>query len=770
MVRLAAGTAPSSKRGGGDLNPPVGEKILLTGQVQGVGMRPALYRLARSLELRGDVANEGGQVCVRLWGTPRQLRTFRERLPDALPPGARIERLETVPLEGGPPPDFRIAPSRAAAVTAVPPDVAVCRRCLDELRDPDDRRYRYPFTHCAQCGPRFSIIKRLPYDRRHTSLERFPLCPVCRAEYENPGDRRFHAEAIACPECGPRVWTHPESGTDPVAQAVAWLRQGKIVAVKGMGGFQLMADAGDPGAVARLRARKHRPHKPLALMARDLGVVRRYARVGEAEARALQGPEAPVVVLSAREPGGLPAVAPGLDQLGFILPYTPLHHRLLAPFDTPLVFTSANLSGAPLCIDNEAALVELGTIADAFLFHDRDIVHRCDDSVVRSMGGEIRVLRRARGYAPTVLPLPAGFGSGDGVLALGGELKATFCLLHRGWAVLSQHLGDLEEARTFAWFQEELAAWRELFDFRPRRLAVDRHPEYLSAKWGRRWARRDGLALAEVQHHHAHLAACLVEHGHPLDRGPVLGLILDGLGWGDDATFWGGELLYGDYRRCRRLARLRPAPLPGGGRAVREPWRNLVARLWQAGVAAERFPVLAGLPVAALTRMLTRGLNSPPASSAGRLFDAVAAALGLFPERQSFEGQAAMALETLAGRSDDDGGYGFAIGATEIDPAPLWPQLLADLEAGVPGAVISRRFHLGLAAAWLALLKYWGGRCDCRSVVLAGGVFQNRLLLETLQANLEAAGFQVLIPRRIPMNDGGLSLGQALIAAANAGV
>ncbi|HHH38961.1 MAG TPA: carbamoyltransferase HypF, partial [Sedimenticola sp.] len=623
-------------------------------------MRPAVYRLARSLGLRGEVANEGGQVVIRVWGTAEQLARFRRQLSDHLPFRARIERIETAALEGAPPPDFRIAPGRSAPVTSVPPDVAVCGDCLDEVLDPGNRRYRYPFTHCAQCGPRFSIIEKLPYDRGHTSLARFPLCLSCQGEYHDPANRRFHAEAIACPECGPRIWTFPETQADPIAQAVAWLRQGKILAVKGVGGFQLLVDASNTEAVARRRRRKHRPHKPLALMARDLDVVRRYAEVGEQEARALQGPEAPVVLLQARESQPLPAaIAPGLDRLGFILPYTSLHHLLLAGFDTPLVFTSANVSGAPLCADNQEALEQLAGLADGFLLHDRDIIHRCDDSVLRLSADRIRVLRRARGFAPTVLPLPPGFESCDGVLALGGELKAVFCLLHQGGAVLSQHLGDLADARTFAWFQEELAGYRALFGFRPRHVAVDAHPDYVSGKWGRHWAKREDLRLTEVQHHHAHLAACLGEHRYPLDAGPVLGLILDGLGRGPDGTFWGGELLCGGYRHCRHLARLRPAPLPGGAKAVIEPWRNLVARLWQAGVNMERFPVLDELPVTGLMAMLRREINCPMASSAGRLFDAVAAALDVCAARQSYEGQAAMELEALAGQSEDTGAYGF---------------------------------------------------------------------------------------------------------------
>ncbi|WP_286292071.1 carbamoyltransferase HypF [Methylomarinovum tepidoasis] len=745
---------------------PVGMEILVEGRVQGVGMRPAVYRLARRLGLSGRVWNDGGRVVIQVWGAPVQVGAFRRRLPAEPPPRARIEAIRTKALAGVPPVDFRILPGRPAAAANVPPDVAVCDACMVEVRDPTNRRHRYPFTHCADCGPRFSVIERLPYERRNTSLRRFPLCRDCEREYHDPDDRRFHAEAIACPVCGPRLWTRPACAGDPIAQTVAWLRQGKIVAVRGVGGFQLLADATDAAAVARLRARKRRPHKPFALMARDMAVVRRYARVPPEAAAALTAPEAPVVLLDALGETALPeAVAPGLGRLGFILPYTALHHLLLESFDTPLVFTSANRSGAPLCADNDEALEALSGIADAFLLHDRDIVHRCDDSVVLPATGPVRVVRAARGLAPLSLSVPPGFEGRDGILALGGGLKATFCLLHRGRAILSQHLGDLEDARSFAGFQKALADYRTLFGFQPRQVAVDRHPEYLSGKWGRRWARSEGLALTEVQHHHAHLAACLAEYRHPQDGGAVMGLILDGLGWGSDGTFWGGELLYGDYLSCRRLAWLRPTPLPGGVKAMTEPWRNLVAQLWQAGLDPGSLPVLRGLPVQALLALLEKGLNCPPASSTGRLFDAVAAALGLCPGGQSYEGQAAALLEHLAWQSDDEGAYPFTVDGNVLDPAPLWSALLADLARGVEKAAVARRFHRGLALAWVSLI----GRlrpAGSDTLVLGGGVFQNRLLLETVRDRLEASGWRVWIPRQAPLNDGGLSLGQALIAAA----
>ncbi len=563
------------------------------------------------------------------------------------------------------------------------------------------------------------------------------------------------------------MWTCPRTSRDPLEQTKIWLRQGKIVAVKGVGGFHLLVDATHAEAIDRLRLRKHRPRKPLALMARNMAVIRRYCQVGEEEERALHSPQRPIVLLEAAGPEVLPAeLAPELNVLGFMLPYTPLYHLLLKDFDTPLVATSANPSGAPLGKDNDEAVEQLQGIADAFLLHDREIVLRCDDSVVRYTAGRMRLLRSARGYAPVSLSLPSGFEAAKATLALGGELKNTFCLLHRGRAVLSPHLGDLEDARTFAWYREEMTSLRWLFGFRPWQLAIDGHPDYHSSKLGRDLAEREGVKLVQVQHHHAHLAACLAEHGHPLGAGPVLGLILDGLGYGNDDTYWGAELLWSGYRSFRRLTHLRPAPLPGGARAMVEPWRNLVARLWQTGIDSGLFPSLTGRPVETLQRMLQKRFNSPLASSCGRLFDAVAAALGICSERQSYEGEAAAMLEHLALRSDDGGIYPFQIGTGEVDPAPLWPAIARDLHAGIPREVIARRFHNGLAHVWKDVVRHWGDTRKCRTVVLSGGVFQNRLLLETLHDSLKAMDFTVWTAEKIPLNDGGLSLGQAVVAAA----
>ncbi len=605
---------------------PTGWVIRCHGLVQGVGFRPYVWRLANQLGVSGWVENKGAAVEIWVFGTTQGLGEFRHRLLTELPLGAQVVSLELEPPDEPPPAGFAIRTSTTEAPAPfVLPDLAVCPACQAEIQDPKARRYRYPFTSCTQCGPRFSLIQRLPYDRERTSLAAFAPCPACLAEYRNPSDRRFHAQTIACPQCGPKVWVEPggASGEAAIRQAVSWLRQGKILAVKGLSGFQLLADATCLQAVSRLRQRKRRPHKPLALMARDLEVVRCYCTLRLEEEQALASRVAPIVLLPANT--YLPGVAPGLDLLSFVLPYTPLHCLLLAEFDTPLVFTSGNLSSDPLCADNAEAGERLAAVADGMVVHNCPIVHPCDDSLMRFAAGKMRVLRRARGLAPAPIPAPPGFEKVQGVLGLGGELKSSFALLAQGQIVLSQYLGDLETALGFARYQQELAGYLDLLEFTPRCLAVDMHPDYLATKLGRSMAKAQGLKLVAVQHHHAHFAAALAEYGHPRAGRAVLGLVLDGLGYGTDGTLWGGELLYGSYAGYRRLACLRPFPLLGGAKAVCEPWRNLVAQLSQAGMELTAFPALAGKPLEMIGKVLASGLW-PWTSSCGRLFDAVAAA------------------------------------------------------------------------------------------------------------------------------------------------
>ena len=777
-AELRLDTAPATAQG---------RLLRVRGVVQGVGFRPMVWRLARDLGLSGTVRNDANGVHITAWGTPEALDALPARLRAHCPPLARIDAIDVVPLPPGEAPDdFTIVPSRSGhAATEVTPDAPTCPACLAEVNDPADRRWRHAFANCTHCGPRFSIVHSVPYDRSNTGMAEFTMCSKCTAEYTNPSDRRFHAQPIACPDCGPSLWLerngrHIEG--DPISAAVAMLREGYILAIKGIGSFHLVVDATAADAVATLRARKRRPHKPLALMARDLDVVRRYATVTPDEERALTGPVAPVVLLDATGPNILPdAIAPDTRLLGFMLPMSPLHHLLLASFDTPLVFTSGNASGAPPCIDNAEALDRLDDIADAFLLHDRPILNRLDDSVLRRIGGALQPLRRSRGYAPGALPLPAGFGDAPAITAFGAELKNTACLLGGGRAILSQHFGDLGDANSAADAACGLDRLSRLFDHQPAIVAVDLHPGYHATRHGRELAARDGLRLAEVQHHHAHIAACMADHGHPLDGPPILGLALDGLGLGDDGMLWGGELLRVDYTTSTRLASLRPAALPGGDAASRQPWRNLAAQLLALPAASELLARQADLPAVrhlhgkpldTLARMVSTGAHAPLASSTGRLFDAVAAALGLHAEVQTFEGQAAMALESLATSSTEAGAYSFALtevdGLLRLDPAPLWPALLVDLQRGVAPGSVARRFLNGLASSWAEVIAAVAGSGPFAAIALSGGVFQNALFSQLLHDRLCDVGLPVWMHRRVPTNDGGLALGQAVIAAVRA--
>ncbi len=768
-----------------------GFAVRIRGLVQGVGFRPSVWRLARDLGLAGEVRNDGDGVLVRAWGPADALQGLLDRLPREAPPLSRIDRIEVAPLDqAAERADFIIVESAGGAVrTGVVPDAATCPACLSEVMDRGDRRYRYPFANCTHCGPRLSILRAIPYDRANTSMAAFPLCADCAAEYGSPADRRFHAQPNACAVCGPRLWLEDEEGAplrdpdgrDAISHARDLIAAGAIVAVKGIGGFHLACDAANEAAVARLRQRKRRFDKPFALLARDLAMVRDYARLSETEAALLRSAAAPIVVLDRLESAAPLAagIAPGQNGLGFMLPYTPLHHLLAQGLARPIVLTSGNRSEEPQTCDNRDARARLAGIADAWLLHDRENVNRLDDSVARVAGGVPRLLRRARGYAPAPLPLPPGFEAAPAVLAMGGELKNSFCLLKDGQAILSPHIGDLEDPLTHADYRRSLDLFRALFEFRPDLVAVDRHPQYHATEWGRRLAEEEAVPLAEVQHHHAHLAACLAEHGRPLNGGPVLGVILDGLGYGAGEDLWGGEFLLGDYLGFQRLANFAPVALLGGAKAMREPWRNTYAHLrqflgWEE--VERRWPdlpivrFLAKKPRHTLDRMIERGINAPPASSAGRLFDAVAAALGLCRAQASFEGQAAIELEALAETAASERrAYGFATGGSdgvELGWAPLWEALLDDLAAGVAPARIAARFHNGLIDALARTAAGLAASRGVTSAVLSGGVFQNRILLEGVTAGLEARGLQVLSPVQVPANDGGLSLGQACVSAA----
>ena len=757
------------------------ERIRVQGTVQGVGFRPTVWRFARECGVRGSVLNDAQGVLIHAWGEPRAIAALAGRIEREPPPLSRVDAVIREVVDcADPPADFRILESSGGDTdTNVAGDAATCPDCLADIRDPENRRYRYPFTNCTHCGPRLSIARAVPYDRANTSMAAFTMCEACRSEYEDPADRRFHAQPNACPECGPRVWLEgatPARDDDALRRAGELIRAGGILAVKGLGGFHLACDATRPDAVAELRRRKRRYSKALALMARDVETIRRYARVSPDEARLLASPAAPIVVLAASGAPLPETLAPGQDTLGFMLPYTPLHHLLLEETAGPVVMTSGNVSDEPQVIDNADARERLAGIADAFLMHDRDIVNRLDDSVAMIAGGEPRILRRARGYAPEPVKLPEGFEAADGILAMGGELKNTFCLVSRGRAIVSQHIGDMDDARAATDARRNLDLYRRLYDFEPNLVAVDQHPDYLPTQSG-----PEAAEVLPVQHHHAHIASCLIEHGTPRDAAPVLGIALDGLGYGADGTLWGGEFLLADYREAERLGHFLPVVLPGGERAMREPWRNAWAHLdaafgWSDVVRdygdLDSIRWLDGKPLHILATMRDRGLNSPPASSAGRLFDAVAAVLGVCREQIRHEAEAAMALEAMAARSrldTNDPGYPAELrrdGIAILSWRPLWEALLIDLRDSVRPGIVAARFHAGVARAVADLGIELADRHGLHTIVLSGGVFQNRLLLEAVSARLESAGRRVLLPRRMPANDGGLSLGQAAVAAA----
>ncbi len=770
-------------------------ELRVRGMVQGVGFRPTVWRIATELELAGEVLNDAEGVLIRLAGPRAAIEEFARRLILEAPKLGRIDTIDQTDLnEGAAYEGFHIAQSRAGSMaTAIVPDAATCAECLEEIGIKGQRRFRYPFTNCTHCGPRLTIIEAAPYDRSATTMRGFAMCAECRSEYTDPSDRRFHAQPIACPRCGPRASLSTVDGRpvrgrlDAVAATADLLVRGHIVAIKGVGGFHLACDATNMEAVSELRRRKRRFGKAFAVMMLDLDAVRRYCEMSDAEAALLQSREAPIVLMETHGRERLPeGIAPGLSSLGIMLPYAPLHHLLMQDLARPAVMTSGNISDEPQCIDGDEARTRLASIADFVLDHDRPIVNRVDDSVVRLVAGRSSVIRRARGFAPAPLLLPAGFEAAPPVLAMGGELKAAFCLVKNGQAVLSQHLGDLENAKTFDDYRRTLDLYLQLFDHHPRICAVDMHPEYLSRKLGESIADASGLGLAEVQHHHAHMAACLAENGVHLETGPVLGIALDGLGFGGDGAIWGGEFMFADYRAYRRVASLQPVAMPGGASAVREPWRNTLAHIlavmdWGefeahfAGMPLHDF--LSAKPAGAIASMIRSGANSPLASSCGRLFDAVAGALGIAAHAQSYEGEAAAHLEASAVSDNarampDNDFYHFAVIRKEgeiarLDPAPMWRALLADLTSGASVARISGKFHKGFANAVADLA------CDllnihdaARIVALSGGSFQNKLLLEGVKSRLEINGVEVLIHAKMPANDGGLAFGQAVVAAA----
>ena len=824
--------------------------IHITGIVQGVGFRPFVYNLATGLGLSGWVLNSSAGVEIEVVGPAPVLGEFTERLKTEAPPLSHIEQVAVTeiavsdvqtPDDGGF--TIRHSEAREGEFQPISPDVAICEDCLRELFDPDDRRYRYPFINCTNCGPRFTIIRDIPYDRPKTTMAPFVMCPDCQAEYDDPTNRRFHAQPNACPVCGPRVWFQTSNLQSPISSeeeairaAREMLRDGNVVAIKGLGGFHLACDATNDEAAARLRERKGRVDKPFALMAFDLETVEQFCYVNDDERALLTSRERPILLLRERAESFIsPLVAPGNRYIGVMLPYTPLHYLLLEPatsdrtldvghrtFPPALVMTSGNYSEEPIATDNDEALERLSDLADAFLLHDRDIHARCDDSVTRVFAGAELPVRRSRGYTPYPVHLPFEVKQ---VLAVGAELKNTFCLTRDRYAFLSQHIGDMENYETLRFFEQMVEQLARTFRVQPQVIACDMHPGYLATRWtNRRISESATQRLVQVQHHHAHIAACMAENRLTGER-PVIGVAFDGTGYGTDGAIWGGEFLVADYGSFRRVAHLKYAPLPGGDGAIRRPYRIALAHLWAAGVPwDEDLPSVAAASVAehkVLARQLERGLNTVPTSSIGRLFDGVSALAGVRQEI-NYEAQAAIELENLA-QPDEAAAYPFDLafpqspipnlrsltwtgqnqmgflnrqdaknakkkqgkalrplrlggefscrmyknftGKVLIDPAPCIRSVVADVRAGAPAGVIASRFHNGLATMVRDVCLRLREETGLNEVALSGGVFQNVTLLSKTVPLLEEVGFTVYTHRLVPPNDACISLGQAVVAS-----
>jgi hydrogenase maturation protein HypF len=736
-------------------------KAQIHGRVQGVGFRPTVYRYARQLGLAGYVCNGPQGVTLEVEGDDLNVGLFFDRLNAQPPRQAVIDGFEKQVLGVKGYERFEVVESEPASepLVAVSPDLALCEDCRREVADPANRRHGYVFTNCTNCGPRFTIINDLPYDRATTSMAAFTMCPDCAREYRDPSDRRFHAQPNACPVCGPQLQLLIPGGETmkraSLPAAIELLKRGQIVAVKGLGGYHLACDALSREAVARLRQRKHRADKPFAVMFRDLPAVKKYCVVSEVEEAELLSAAHPIVILQSNAPGLQRSISPDTSTLGAFLPYTPLHVRLLEHFEA-LVMTSANISDEPI-ISRETELPRITGIADAILTHNRGIAHKCDDSVIRVDQGQRQFLRRARGFVPNAIRLA---GNSEPILAVGGELKNTFCLVRAGQAFVSQHLGDLKDHRTYEAFTHEITEWQRLLQIKPAVIAHDWHPAYLSTKFAQKFA---NVTLLPVQHHHAHIASVMAEHDlHDF----VIGVALDGTGYGTDGTIWGGEILVADRADFERAAHFKAYPLPGGDKAIEEPWRMAASVLLTEGLAE---PTRRTDP---LRKMIAAGFNSPLTSSAGRLFDAVAAILGLC-DAASYEAQAAIRLEAVAD-PEVISRYRYNIALTarpwQLDFAPTLAEILADKRAGKPVSEIAARFHNTVAAAVVQTCRFIRGQRDLNTVALSGGVFQNALLLRRILTSLQLNQFKVFTNTRVPPNDGGLALGQAAVAAARCGV
>jgi len=754
-------------------------RISVRGVVQGVGFRPFVFQLATRHGLKGWVCNTSEDVKIEVQGDSHNLERFVSELQQKAPPLARIENIA---VTYHPPVDYtsfeiRHSIAEEGKYQLVSPDIATCQPCQSEVFNPKDRRYRYPFTNCTNCGPRFTIIEDIPYDRPKTTMRSFTMCPDCQAEYDNPLDRRFHAQPNACPKCGPRLelldarGNHVET-TDAIAATSRLLKEGKIVAVKGLGGFLLACDATDDKAVRLLRRRKRRPFKPLAVMVADLDEIRKYCHISETEEKLLASPQSPIVLMPWKPESGLcRSVAPNLEYLGIMLPYTPMHHLLLRESKLPLVMTSGNISEEPICKDNDEAVRRLSGIADYFLVHNRDIYARYDDSVTIVERGEVQLTRRARGYAPFPIHLPF---QAKQALGYGAEEKNTFCLTRDNYAFVSQHIGNMENMETMEHFENTLALYKKLFRIEPEIIGYDLHPEYLSTKFALELGGQfSNLKLVPVQHHHAHIVSCMADN--KIDS-PVIGVALDGTGYGSDGRIWGGEFMVADYKNFQRLGHLEYLPLPGGAAAIKRPYRTAIGyliKLLGENSLSSRMAFLKqvdAVEIDLIKRQLQTGLNSPVNSSMGRLFDAVSALTGIRGEID-YEGQAAVELEMTAYESTDEVGdkaYPYSImqsnGEKIIQLKELLSAMVEDLYKGASKSLIAAKFHNTAAHMIFDMCRLIAKETSISQVALSGGVFQNRLLFRKVIPLLESAGFSVLVHRQVPCNDGGISLGQAVIA------
>lgn len=768
-----------------------GLHVHITGVVQGVGFRPFVYNLAATLQLNGWVKNTSAGVEIEVDGEKDILDTFLQKLRDDAPALSRIDEFSASfrPANGFSSFDIIHSESIPSAFQPISPDVAICDDCLRELFDPSDRRYLYPFVNCTNCGPRFTIIKDIPYDRPFTTMADFPLCRDCEREYSDPTNRRFHAQPVACPKCGPKVWlelrkTQYVIRNDAIQRARTLLSQGHLLAIKGLGGFHLACDATNSTAVTELRARKLRVDKPFALMMPDLETVKQHCFVSDAEQELLQSTARPIVLLK-RKPESTIAkeVAPNQNWLGIMLPYTPLHHLLFTNYPSPftaLVMTSGNLSEEPIAIDNDEARNRLSNLADAFLMHNRDIHIRCDDSVVRIFDdrpetvdhdpsstvhrpSSIYPLRRSRGYSPFPVKLPFEVPQ---ILAAGSELKNTFCITNKSYAFLSHHVGDMENYETLKSFEQGVEHFERLFRVKPQAFACDMHPNYLATRYALERAERENLPIFNIQHHHAHVAACMAEHGFDGTH-PVIGIAFDGTGYGEDGAIWGGEILVANYKSYQRSAHLEYFPLPGGDAAIKKPARTALALLWSLGLEwDERLaPVkeFCAEDLVTLRMQLEKKINTPMTSSIGRLFDAAAALAG-GRQKVNYEGQAAIEFEALVDDAEGES-YSFGLNQDRVEVRGVVEALIKDAAAGIHPSKISAKFHNGLAdilrVATLRIKRDSG----INDVILSGGVWQNITLLRRTLALLDGEGFKVYIHKEVPTNDGGLSLGQAVIAA-----